>query len=83
MSNRSMQVVQIPSVDNLRQTFDNAIARAQECTGSSIPRSRMPIAVRPRPTTEVVDNQAAEKKALVDAARALARLWNVSANLVR
>ena len=83
MSNRSTQVVQIPSVDNLRQTFDNAIARAQECTGSLVPRSRMPIALRPRPTTEVADNQAAEKKALVDAARALARLWNVSANLVR
>lgn len=83
MSNRPTQSIPSPSVDNLRQTFDNAIARARECTGSSLPRSRMPIAVRPRPIAPVADSQAAEKQALVDAARALARLWNVSANLVR
>jgi len=77
----SKKFIQEPTTDNPKQTFENAIARVQG--SGSLPRSQTPIAVRPRPRTEMNLDQGADKRALLDAARALARLWNVSATLVR
>ncbi|HTS34757.1 MAG TPA: hypothetical protein VMH04_03735 [Candidatus Solibacter sp.] len=66
-----------PGVDDPRRTFESAIAHLQ--AGRSC--SQTPIALRSRKT--IVGDPGAEKRVLNDAARALARLWNVSTALIR
>jgi hypothetical protein len=78
--NRATKLVQVPSVDDAKQTFETAIARIKH-GAKPAPRTQIPIAVRNR--TTVPDDQATEKRALTDAARALAQLWNISPTLVR
>jgi hypothetical protein len=63
----------------LRRAFETAIAQIQqvgECC-----HSKTPIATRRQ--SIVPGDQTAEKRALADAARALAQLWNISPTLVR
>jgi hypothetical protein len=68
----------VAPVDDPRRTFESAIAQIQ---GRRRPFAQTPIAVRPR--TPLADDSAAEKRAVADAARALARLWKVSPAIVR
>jgi hypothetical protein len=67
--------------DNPRATFESALALMQEGNGDRKPQAT--IAARQRPLVPATDHQAAEKRALTDAARALAQLWKVSPHLVR
>ena len=76
----SKKPIETPQAHDLRRTFEDAIAQIQRC-GEPRGHSKTPIAVH-RQTTEPGD-PAAEKRALSDAARALARLWNISPALVR
>ena len=64
--------------DDPRRTFETAISELQQRVHSR--KSQTPIAVRPN--TGAGDS-ATEKQVLTDAARALARLWNVSPALIR
>jgi hypothetical protein len=59
-------------IENTKETFESALALMQTTTGR-----------RRRPIARVPGAQPVEKRALTDAARALARLWNLSPNLVR
>ncbi len=82
MSTMANRIAAAPSAEDSRQKFESAIARIQQSAQPSAPH-RAPIAVRRRPLSAAVDNQATEKRALTDAARALALLWNVSPTRVR
>jgi hypothetical protein len=62
-----------------RQTFEAAIAQIHGSGKPAIP-SRTPIVVRRQAAPSSLDT---EKRALTDAARALAKLWNLSGTLVR
>jgi hypothetical protein len=66
------------SVEDLRQTFDNALAQIRR-RGETPNPYKVPIAIRRSAPGDPV----AEKRALTDAARALAQLWNISPTLVR
>lgn len=69
-----------PPADELRRTFENAIAQIQQ-SGKPLSRSQSPIFVR-KPTA-MPNGPDAEKRALTAAARALAQLWNISPTLIR
>ena len=64
--------------DDPKDTFENALAlmRPESRLRKAIVARRRPIAARP-------DAQPTEKRALTDAARALAQLWKISPHLVR
>jgi len=63
-------------MENPRQIFESALSVVPKGRGRA--HRGTPI------VAHVTENQqAAEKRALADAARALARLWNVSPHLVR
>ena len=68
-----------PAAD-LRRTFESAIAQVQQ-GAKPMSRSKMPIFVRKQAVTPTGPD--AEKRALTDAARALAQLWNISPTLIR
>jgi hypothetical protein len=80
MSNVTMKLKCEPSAETSKQTFETAMTQVQH-GGQSTNPSQIPIAIRKR--LKVRGDQATEKRALTDAARALARLWNVSPALVR
>jgi hypothetical protein len=80
MSNTQTKPIHASAVHDPRQTFETAIAQIQHC-GKPLNASRIPIAVR-RQTPEP-GNKTTEKRALTEAARALARLWNVSPTMAR
>jgi hypothetical protein len=65
---------------NPQQTFESALSVVQQ-TGSS--QRRSPISARTQPIARAQTEQQVEKRALTDAARALATLWKVSPHLVR
>jgi hypothetical protein len=65
---------------NPQQTFESALSVVQQ-TGSG--QRRSPIAARTQPIARAQTEQQVEKRALTDAARALATLWKVSPHLVR
>ena len=67
--------LQAASISNPQQMFESALSVVTE-RGSRIAARRQPIAAQ---QTE----QQVEKRAITDAARALAALWKVSPNLVR
>ena len=72
----------IASAEDPRRTFESALANLQAGpiqVGRSY--SQTPIAVRSR--KPIAGDPGAEKQVLNDAARALARLWNVSPALIR
>ena len=68
------------TIDNPQQTFESALSLMQP--GHSR-RRRNSIEARTQPIVVAHSEQQLEKRALTDAARALARLWHVSPNLVR
>jgi hypothetical protein len=70
--------LQAASISNPQQIFESALAVVTQ-RGS---RSRR-IATRMQPIAGQQSEQQVEKRALTDAARALAALWKVSPNLVR
>ncbi len=71
--------VQAPPGENPRKMFDSALALVQKGRD----HTRAAIAARKQPIAPGQSEQAVEKRALADAARALAQLWKVSAHLVR
>jgi hypothetical protein len=72
--------LQAASSTNPQQTFESALSVVQQ-TGS---RQRgTSISARTQPIARVQTEQQVEKRALTDAARALATLWKVSPHLVR
>ena len=71
--------ISAPPAEALRRTFETAIAQVQP--GKAARPSQTPIFVRKQVT--VPDDAAAEKRALTEAARALAQLWNISPTLIR
>jgi hypothetical protein len=80
MSNIGMKPIGAPQELDPRRTFEAALAQIRHNNGE--PRlSKTSIAVRKQ--TAMPGAQAAEKQALTDAARALARLWKVSPALAR
>jgi len=68
-----------PAAD-LRRTFESAIAQVQQ-GAKPVSRSKRPIFVRKQ--TVMPTGPDAEKRALTEAARALAQLWNISPTLIR
>jgi|HubBroStandDraft_5_1064220.scaffolds.fasta_scaffold1493416_1 hypothetical protein len=72
--------IDAPQAHDARRTFETALARIQQSDEPPSP-SRTPIVVRRRPVQP--EEQAAEKRALTEAARALALLWNISPTLIR
>lgn len=67
--------------ENPRKMFESAIALVQKARSKA--RSSAPIVARKQAPAPAQREQADEKRALTDAARALAQLWNVSPHLVR
>jgi hypothetical protein len=78
--NKTMRLAAVPSAEDLRRTFDSALAQIQH-VGKTAKASQTPIVVRRRTMAPV--EPATEKRALTDAARALAQLWHISPTLVR
>jgi len=68
-------------VNDPRLAFDMALAQIRQ-DGQQLTSYRTPIAVRDRSATAPGD-ETNEKRALNDAARALAQLWNVSRTRLR
>jgi len=68
-----------PAAD-LRRTFESAIAEVQRGAKPLSP-SKTPIFVRKQ--AFMPKGADAEKRALTEAARALAQLWNISPTLIR
>jgi hypothetical protein len=73
--------LQTTSIDNPRQTFQSALAAIRG--PRELKDSRTRDAARSLPIAPMHSKQQMEKRALTDAARALAQLWNVSPHLVR
>ena len=69
------------TTENPRKMFESAIALVQKARSSA--RSSAPIVARRQAPAPAQREQADEKRALTDAARALAQLWKVSPHLVR
>jgi hypothetical protein len=65
---------------DLRRTFESAIAQVRR-SDEPLSASKKPIFVRK--ATVPLRSDDMEKRALTDAARALAQLWNISPTLVR
>jgi hypothetical protein len=80
MSKMAAKCVSAPPADDLRRTFESAIAQMQQAPLPLSP-SQTPIFVRRQ--RMMPDDSAAEKRALTAAARALAQLWNISPSLIR
>lgn len=72
----SKPVAQIASIStNLQRTFENAVRNIYQAEAKG-PSYRMPIVQRRRVAADAPAN--AQKKALSDAAKALAQLWKVA-----
>ena len=69
------------AMENPRQIFESALSVIEKGRGRA--RRGAPIVARRVPIAITKNEQATEKRALPDAARALAHLWNVSPHLVR
>jgi hypothetical protein len=80
MSNSATKPTDAPQARDPQRTFQTAIAQIQR-SGEPRSHSKIPIAARKQVPTP--GDQAAEKRALTDAARALAQLWNIAPALVR
>lgn len=68
-----------PSLNNPEQAFKSALAAVQ----GRMRQKQSPIAARNLPIAPAHNEQQIEKRALTDAARALAQLWKLSPKLVR
>ncbi len=74
----SKTIAHIPAADiNLKRTFENAVRDIYDAAvNRKSPQYRTPIVQRSRGPVESSANT--QKKALTDAAKALAQLWKVS-----
>jgi len=72
--------LQAASINNPQQTFEAALSQVGQ-SGRRLRRNT--IAARTQPIAPLQTEQQMEKRALTDAARALATLWKVSPHLVR
>ena len=72
--------LQAASINNPQQTFESALSVVQQ---GGRGHRRSPIVARTQPIAPAQTEQQMEKRALTDAARALATLWKVSPHLVR
>ena len=83
----SKPVTQVPSAQvpalsiNLKRTFENAVRDIYQAGTGKPSNYRRPIVQRPRVAVESSENR--EKKALSDAAKALAQLWKIAPNSSR
>ncbi len=75
--------LQASSTDNPQAAFESALALMRQGGVPNQRRVPSPVAARTCPIVPAHTEQQTEKRALTDAARALARLWNVSPHLVR
>lgn len=75
---RQLTMPRVAERDDPRQTFETAITQLRQTKPLRL--SQQPILARPRPA---VSDPSSEKQAVADAARALARLWNVSSVAIR
>ncbi len=82
MSAVAIKIANTSLVADARRTFESAIAQIQPGGIGDVARQTA-IGIRRRQTISAQGGQAAEKQALTDAARALARLWHVSPTLIR
>jgi hypothetical protein len=85
MASKSVAQVpaQVPTLSiNLKRTFENAVRDIYQASVTGKPSNyRRPILRRPRVAVESSENR--EKKALSDAAKALAQLWKIAPNSSR
>jgi hypothetical protein len=71
-------ILNAPSPDDLKRTFEVATAQVHQ----PLNPFKLPIGFRKR-TTALPTAHTSEDRALADAARALARLWNIAQTAVR
>jgi hypothetical protein len=79
-ASRMANPIPAPPAADLRRTFESAIAQIQQ-GAKPLSRSQTPIFVRKQAVMPKAPD--AEKRALTEAARALAQLWNISPTLIR
>jgi hypothetical protein len=75
---RQLTMPRVTERDDPRRTFETAITQLQQTKPLRL--SQQPIFARPRP---VLSDPSSEKQAVADAARALARLWNLPSVAIR
>jgi hypothetical protein len=73
------KAVNVPAPEDSRRSFNAAMAQLQQPDRRK--PSQTPIYARSRERAE--GDAGVEKRALTDAAKALARLWNLSPSLIR
>lgn len=73
--------IQACSVENSKAVFESALAMMRQENGGH--KSQAIVPARQRLAAPPTPQHVTEKRALTDAARALARLWKVSPHLVR
>jgi hypothetical protein len=79
MTNLAPKPAQTSCADDPRRKFEKAMAQIQQ-SGRALAPSQRPIVAR---KTAVATDHDSQKQALVEAARALARIWGVSPALIR
>jgi hypothetical protein len=82
MSNMAKKIASATSSNDPKRAFETALAHIQhQHPREPLTPARTPIAIRKGAATQ--SDQATEKRALTDAAHALAQLWNVVRTPVR
>ena len=79
MMSKPTKAVNAPAPEDSRRSFNAAMAQLQQKDRRN--PSQTPICARSQERLE--GDPSAEKRALTDAAKALARLWNLSPSLIR
>jgi len=66
-----------PSPEDLRRVFETAVCEIHQADRAAQKKQRYSAPIVPRATILGLSKDGAEKRALTDAARALAQLWKV------
>ena len=74
MATRNNAVQNVMSPENLRQVFETAVVEIHQAEDAG---RRLPIVQRNRPASAFNCPRSTEKRAVSDAARALAQLWKI------
>lgn len=69
-----------PSAEHLKQVFETAVVGIGQ---NEVMRRRMPIVQRQRSAATLTSPENTDKRAVSDAARALAQLWKISPSHAR
>ena len=77
IANRSSDAPLGPSADDLKRAFDTAVCELHQADRAAKKRLQYRTPIVPRRTILGLSKADAEKRALSDAARALAELWKV------